>query len=115
MNANTLPWNFALTVMYLLCGLVVLLGIATGVVYLRYAQANYPKSRRWEYLLLGVPFLLGIAIGALVASRDFPSVFFFLFVPACGVVIALMYRFLFVSNIQYSIPKRATPRDRSAK
>jgi hypothetical protein len=92
-----------------------MLGVANTVVYVRYAQANYPKSRRWEYLLLGVPFLLGSTTGALAASKDFPSVFFVLFVPASGVAIALMYRFLFVHNMQYVIPKRATPHNSKGK
>ena len=99
-------------VLYLLCGLVVLTWAANAIIYLRYAQANYPKSRRWECLLFGAPFLFGSTVGALAASRDVPGLFFVLFVPTIGIAVALMHRFLFVSNMQRIMPKRVTPRDR---
>ena len=100
---------------YPLCGLLILLGVANIVVYVRYAQANYPQSRRWEYMLIGVPFLLGSAIGAVLAGKDFPSVFFVLFVLGNGAAFAFLYRCLYVQNMQHVMPKRVTPRDRKEK
>ena len=102
-------------VMYLLCGLVALATIANAVVYVRYGQANYPKSQRWEYWLVGVPFLVGSLGGAAIAGREFPSVFFVLFVLGSGVACALGFRLLFVHNMQRVMPKRVTPPNRGGE
>ncbi len=92
----------------------ILLAITIGILiaaYLRYAHANYPKSWRWELLLVGVPFVLGCVLGTALFMGDFSGGSLVLIVLVIGSVVAVLYRFLYVSNMRQVIPKRRASDD----
>jgi hypothetical protein len=89
--------------------ILILLAFAVAILitaYIRYAGANYPRSWRWEFLLIGTSFFFGCVLGALLFMGDFSGGTLIIIMLVIGSIFAFLYRFLFVHNMQYAIPKR---------
>lgn len=100
---------------------VIILGGLVVYFQFRYAQANYPKSSRWQWAL----FLSGFVLGATSSATIFyfgesgsATIFhqdtaiheLLLFSLLGGTFTGLLFRFLFPRNMQRMYPKRSDGR-----
>jgi hypothetical protein len=93
----------------LLCFLwIVSLGIMI-VIYLQYAYANYPKSKRWEFLLIGSSFIWGCSLGLLASIQSYTGGKLILVILLCGIISVILNRFVGMYRLIYLLPKRNLP------
>ena len=85
-------------------------GALIGIIYLRWAHANYPKSWRWELLLMGVPFALGALFSFWVYSPAPNLGGRILFALAMGLTIVFLFRYVGLSRLTNAIPPRKPPK-----
>ena len=73
---------------------------------IRFAQSNYPRTRKWLALRLSLTFAEGAILGLFLFHQDYKGITLTIAVVLSGMAISLLDTFLSPHGIQYVIPKR---------